>query len=108
MEESLPPPETRCGRLKKFLIGVHFKLYCSYFLSSWVSAMLCLKNAKNTNMMSSQGDRMWAFALSIAMGVISGDLQYTAASALVNSATVLLFASIVGKWIDRTPRLKGN
>lgn len=51
---------------------------------------------------------MRSFAFSIALGVIGGDMQFTAASGLVNSIMILLFASVVGGWVDKTSRLKGE
>lgn len=65
-----------------------FKLYLSYTLSRW-------------------GDRMWLFALSIVLGSIGNhNLQLTAICGFLNSVAVLAFAAHVGRWIDRTPRLK--
>lgn len=52
---------------------------------------------------------MWQFALSIALGSIGNqNMQLTAISGLVNSIVVLFFGATVGRWIDRTGRLKGK
>uniref|UniRef100_H2Z6Q3 Solute carrier family 40 member n=1 Tax=Ciona savignyi TaxID=51511 RepID=H2Z6Q3_CIOSA len=57
--------------------------------------------------MSSWGDRMWYFAIPLfLMDLDPNSLFLTAAYGLTLSASVLLFAPLVGDWIDRTERLR--
>ncbi|XP_026691699.2 ferroportin-like [Ciona intestinalis] len=56
--------------------------------------------------MSSWGDRMWYFAIPLFLTDLDPtSLFLTAAYGLTLSASVLLFAPLVGDWIDRTGRL---
>lgn len=55
-----------------------------------------------------QAERLWQFALSLALFKISGDLRLIAINGLVNGFAVLFFASSVGRWIDETKRISGN
>uniref|UniRef100_A0A914VPH1 Solute carrier family 40 member n=1 Tax=Plectus sambesii TaxID=2011161 RepID=A0A914VPH1_9BILA len=62
------------------------KLYCSYAFSSW-------------------GDRLWQFALSLILVQIGEDLRLVAINGFVTCLFVLIFASSIGVWIDKTARL---
>uniref|UniRef100_A0A914WA28 Solute carrier family 40 member n=1 Tax=Plectus sambesii TaxID=2011161 RepID=A0A914WA28_9BILA len=67
-------------------MGPQLKLYCSYAFSSW-------------------GDRLWQFALSLVLVQIGGDLRLVAINGFVTCLFVLIFASSIGVWIDKTARL---
>ena len=63
-------------------------LYIGHFLSSW-------------------GDRVWAFAIPLFLQHLdAATLTLPAVYGLVVSATSLVFAPLVGKWIDQSPRLR--
>ena len=56
-----------------------------------------------------QGDRMWAFALSIFLiGLTPVSFRLVAILGMAVSLSVVAFGPLVGDWIDATPRLKGN
>jgi len=56
-----------------------------------------------------QGDRMWGFGVGLFLVIISPqDLRVTAIYGLSMGVSVLLFGALVGDWVDKTPRLKGN
>jgi len=51
---------------------------------------------------------MWLFALSIVLGSVGNqNMQLTAVCGFLNAIAVLAMAVSVGRWIDKTPRLKG-
>ncbi|XP_063964542.1 solute carrier family 40 protein member 1-like [Lytechinus pictus] len=63
-------------------------LYISQFLSAW-------------------GDRMWSFTVALYLVEIQEQsLRLTAIYGLCISASSLIFGAAVGKWVDRTPRLR--
>lgn len=56
---------------------------------------------------SAWGDRMWSFAVGLYMIKLTpGSLQLAAIYGLVLTGSGVLFAPVVGDWIDRTKRLK--
>nr|CAD7397745.1 unnamed protein product [Timema poppensis] len=71
--------------------GFTFKIYCCSIFSSW-------------------GDRMWWFAGGIFMKDLSGmshnNLLLTGGFTLALSGFVVVFGSHVGRWVDKSPRLK--
>lgn len=85
--EISPESKNCCWRCGNYLRSPKFRLYASYAFSTW-------------------GDRMWTFALSIALYSIGGNLRLPAVTGFANGAAVLIFAPYVGKWIDNTARLK--
>ncbi len=55
-----------------------------------------------------QGDRMWMYAISIFLIALTpGSFLFTAIYGLAVSLSVVAFGTLVGDWIDITPRLKG-
>ncbi|XP_060683345.1 solute carrier family 40 member 1 [Hemiscyllium ocellatum] len=57
--------------------------------------------------LSTWGDRMWHFAVSLFLVELYGNnLLLTAVYGLVVAGSVLLLGAIIGDWVDRTPRLK--
>ncbi|XP_041057052.1 solute carrier family 40 member 1 isoform X1 [Carcharodon carcharias] len=57
--------------------------------------------------LSTWGDRMWHFAVSVFLVELYGNsLLLTAVYGLVVAGSVLLLGAIIGDWVDRTPRLK--
>ncbi|VDI15685.1 solute carrier family 40 (iron-regulated transporter), member 1, partial [Mytilus galloprovincialis] len=63
-------------------------VYVSHFLSAW-------------------GDRMWSFGVGLFLIRLSpGSLRLVAIYGFSKGASVLLFAAIIGDWIDNTPRLR--
>ncbi|XP_052058185.1 solute carrier family 40 member 1-like [Mytilus californianus] len=63
-------------------------VYVSHFLSAW-------------------GDRMWSFGVGLFLIRLNpGSLRLVAIYGFSKGASVLLFAAIIGDWIDNTPRLR--
>lgn len=59
--------------------------------------------------LNSQGDRMWNFAVAVFLVELYGNsLLLTAVYGLVVAGSVLLLGAIIGDWVDRNPRLKGE
>ncbi|XP_078260222.1 solute carrier family 40 member 1 [Rhinoraja longicauda] len=57
--------------------------------------------------LSSWGDRMWHFAVSVFLvDLYSNNLLLTAVYGLVVAGSVLLLGAIIGDWVDKTSRLK--
>ncbi|CAG0913975.1 unnamed protein product [Notodromas monacha] len=74
--------------LSIFLRGSPFKLYVCHLLSSW-------------------GDRMWTFAVGLYMMKLYPDsLKLTAIYGITVSASIIIFGSFIGAWIDRTFRIR--
>ncbi|XP_075464527.1 ferroportin-like isoform X2 [Ascaphus truei] len=77
------------GSIINYLTSAKFLLYLTHVLSTW-------------------GDHMWNFAVSIFLVELYGySLLLTAVYGLVLSGSVLLLGAIIGDWVDRNPRLKG-
>lgn len=56
-----------------------------------------------------QGDRMWNFAVAVFLVELYGNsLLLSAVYGLVVAGSVLLLGAIIGDWVDRNPRLKGE
>lgn len=52
---------------------------------------------------------MWNFAVAVFLVELYGNsLLLTAVYGLVVAGSVLLLGAIIGDWVDRNPRLKGN
>ncbi|XP_035827010.1 solute carrier family 40 member 1 [Aplysia californica] len=76
------------AKVKEWLTGPSCSIYSCHFLASW-------------------SGRMFAFSLGLFLIDVSPDsLQLTATHGLCIGAAVLLLASLLGDWVDRTPRLK--
>ena len=59
--------------------------------------------------LSPQGDRMWHFAISVFLIELYGrNLLLTAVFGLVVAGSVLLVGALIGDWVDRNPRNKGE
>ncbi|XP_007888189.1 solute carrier family 40 member 1-like [Callorhinchus milii] len=72
----------------KFLHSAQFFLYLAHSLSTW-------------------GDRMWHFAVSLFLVELYGNnLLLTAVFGLAISSTLILFGALVGNWVDKNPRMK--
>ncbi|XP_067843811.1 solute carrier family 40 member 1 [Heptranchias perlo] len=57
--------------------------------------------------LSTWGDRMWHFAVSVFLVELYGNsLLLTAVYGLVVAGSVLLLGAIIGDWVDKNPRLK--
>ena len=68
----------------------------------WAGYWLC-----SSFFFSSWGDRMWNFAVGLYLVKLTpGSLQLTAIYGAVVTSAVILFAPIMGNWIDRNNRLK--
>ncbi|XP_060113036.1 solute carrier family 40 member 1 [Heteronotia binoei] len=83
-------PDSRgcCGSCGSYLRSAKFLLYVGHALSTW-------------------GDRMWHFAVSVFLVELYGNsLLLTAVYGLVVAGSVLLLGAIIGDWVDKNPRLK--
>ena len=59
--------------------------------------------------LSTWGDNMWWFAGGCYMMELhKNSLRLTATYGLVIAASVIIFGSVIGRWIDRTRRLTGK
>ncbi|XP_006878825.1 PREDICTED: solute carrier family 40 member 1 [Elephantulus edwardii] len=77
-----------CGSFAKFLTSAKFLLYLGHSLSTW-------------------GDRMWHFAVSVFLVELYGNsLLLTAVYGLVVAGSVLVLGAIIGDWVDKNARLK--
>ncbi|CAB4019122.1 solute carrier family 40 member 1, partial [Paramuricea clavata] len=66
------------------------------------TVMICISHA-----LSAWGDRMWMYAISIFLiSLTPGSFLFTAIYGLAVSLSVVAFGTLVGDWIDVTPRLK--
>jgi hypothetical protein len=56
-----------------------------------------------------KGDRMWHFAVSVFLVELYGNsLLLTAVYGLVVAGSVLVLGAIIGDWVDKNARLKGE
>ncbi|OCT61384.1 solute carrier family 40 member 1 [Xenopus laevis] len=86
--EGETPSEGCIGSIMKHLTSTTFFLYLSHALSTW-------------------GDRMWHFAVSVFLIELYGhSLLLTAVYGLVVSGSVLLLGAVIGDWVDNNKRLK--
>ncbi|XP_004426782.1 PREDICTED: solute carrier family 40 member 1 [Ceratotherium simum simum] len=77
-----------CGSVANFLTSAKFLLYLCHSLSTW-------------------GDRMWHFAVSVFLVELYGNsLLLTAVYGLVVAGSVLVLGAIIGDWVDKNARLK--
>ncbi|CAM4617232.1 unnamed protein product [Lepidochelys olivacea] len=77
-----------CGSCVSYFTSAKFLLYLGHSLSTW-------------------GDRMWHFAVSVFLVELYGNsLLLTAVYGLVVAGSVLLLGAIIGDWVDKNPRLK--
>ncbi|XP_023363395.1 solute carrier family 40 member 1 [Otolemur garnettii] len=77
-----------CGSLANYMTSAKFLLYLGHSLSTW-------------------GDRMWHFAVSVFLVELYGNsLLLTAVYGLVVAGSVLLLGAIIGDWVDKNARLK--
>ncbi|XP_025048896.1 solute carrier family 40 member 1 isoform X2 [Alligator sinensis] len=77
-----------CGSLITYFTSAKFLLYLGHALSTW-------------------GDRMWHFAVSVFLVELYGNsLLLTAVYGLVVAGSVLLLGAIIGDWVDKNSRLK--
>ncbi|KAI4544012.1 hypothetical protein MG293_004278 [Ovis ammon polii] len=76
------------GSLASYLTSAKFLLYLGHSLSTW-------------------GDRMWHFAVSVFLVELYGNsLLLTAVYGLVVAGSVLVLGAIIGDWVDKNARLK--
>ncbi|XP_007529060.1 solute carrier family 40 member 1 [Erinaceus europaeus] len=89
-------PETReqnrqggcCESFTNYLTSAKFLLYLGHSLSTW-------------------GDRMWHFAVSVFLVELYGNsLLLTAVYGLIVAGSVLFLGAIIGDWVDKNSRLK--
>nr|XP_009664576.1 PREDICTED: solute carrier family 40 member 1 [Struthio camelus australis] len=79
---------SRSGSLVGYFTSAKFLLYLGHALSTW-------------------GDRMWHFAVSVFLVELYGNsLLLTAVYGLVVAGSVLLLGAIIGDWVDKNSRLK--
>ncbi|XP_069839642.1 ferroportin [Dendropsophus ebraccatus] len=77
-----------CGSCVSYFTSAKFLMYLGHSLSTW-------------------GDRMWHFAVSLFLVELYGNsLLLTAVYGLVVAGSVLLLGAIIGDWVDKNPRLK--
>ncbi|XP_073503939.1 ferroportin [Phyllobates terribilis] len=77
-----------CGSCGSYFTSARFLLYLGHSLSTW-------------------GDRMWHFAVSLFLVELYGNsLLLTAVYGLVVAGSVLFLGAIIGDWVDKNPRLK--
>ncbi|ELW66604.1 solute carrier family 40 member 1 isoform X1 [Tupaia chinensis] len=77
-----------CGSIANYLTSAKFLLYLGHSLSTW-------------------GDRMWHFAVSVFLVELYGNsLLLTAVYGLVVAGSVLFLGAIIGDWVDKNARLK--
>ncbi|XP_004674504.1 PREDICTED: solute carrier family 40 member 1 isoform X2 [Condylura cristata] len=77
-----------CGSFTNYLTSAKFLLYLGHSLSTW-------------------GDRMWHFAVSVFLVELYGNsLLLTAVYGLVVAGSVLVLGAIIGDWVDKNARLK--
>ncbi|XP_039613843.1 solute carrier family 40 member 1 [Polypterus senegalus] len=80
--------QRRSETLADFFTSARFLIYVGHALSTW-------------------GDRMWHFAVSVFLVELYGNsLLLTALYGLVVSASVLLLGAVIGDWVDKNPRIK--
>ncbi|XP_067843645.1 ferroportin-like isoform X4 [Heptranchias perlo] len=73
----------------RFLQSAHFFIYLTHLLSTW-------------------GDRMWHFAVSLFLVELYGNsLLLPAVFGLAVSSSLILFGALVGNWVDSNTRMKG-
>ncbi|NXK74091.1 S40A1 protein, partial [Amazona guildingii] len=78
----------RLGSVVAYFTSAKFLLYLGHALSTW-------------------GDRMWHFAVSVFLVELYGNsLLLTAVYGLVVAGSVLLLGAIIGDWVDKNSRLK--
>ncbi|XP_078408221.1 ferroportin-like [Cetorhinus maximus] len=72
----------------KFLQSAHFFIYLTHLLSTW-------------------GDRMWHFAVSLFLvELYENSLLLPAVFGLAVSSSLILFGALVGNWVDSNTRMK--
>ncbi|NXG21898.1 S40A1 protein, partial [Grallaria varia] len=78
----------RLGSVVAYFTSAKFLLYLGHALSTW-------------------GDRMWHFAVSVFLVELYGNsLLLTAVYGLVVAGSVLLLGALIGDWVDKNSRLK--
>ncbi|XP_043549569.1 solute carrier family 40 member 1-like isoform X3 [Chiloscyllium plagiosum] len=99
-EEPSVSTNTHCTRNKKggclkrldstwrFFHSAHFFVYLTHLISTW-------------------GDRMWHFAVSLFLVELNNNsLLLPAVFGLAVSSSLILFGALVGNWVDRNTRMK--
>ncbi|XP_006636733.1 solute carrier family 40 member 1 [Lepisosteus oculatus] len=77
-----------CESVSDYFTSAKFLIYLGHALSTW-------------------GDRMWNFAVSVFLVELYGNsLLLTAVYGLVVAGSVLLLGAIIGDWVDKNSRLK--
>ncbi|MEE6490349.1 hypothetical protein FKM82_015853 [Ascaphus truei] len=77
-----------CGSIVNYFTSAKFLMYLGHSLSTW-------------------GDRMWHFAVSLFLVELYGNsLLLTAVYGLVVAGSVLLLGAIIGDWVDKNSRLR--
>ncbi|XP_073414224.1 ferroportin isoform X2 [Dendrobates tinctorius] len=88
MADSRDTKRAGCGSCGSYFTSARFLLYLGHSLSTW-------------------GDRMWHFAVSLFLVELYGNsLLLTAVYGLVVAGSVLFLGAIIGDWVDKNPRLK--
>ncbi|XP_059709438.1 solute carrier family 40 member 1 isoform X2 [Haemorhous mexicanus] len=83
-----PQGRRRGGSVIAYFTSAKFLLYLGHALSTW-------------------GDRMWHFAVSVFLVELYGNsLLLTAVYGLVVAGSVLLLGALIGDWVDKNSRLK--
>uniref|UniRef100_A0A8C3QY55 Solute carrier family 40 member n=1 Tax=Cyanoderma ruficeps TaxID=181631 RepID=A0A8C3QY55_9PASS len=83
-----PEGRRRGGSVVAYFTSAKFLLYLGHALSTW-------------------GDRMWHFAVSVFLVELYGNsLLLTAVYGLVVAGSVLLLGALIGDWVDKNSRLK--
>lgn len=83
-----PEGRRRGGSVIAYFTSAKFLLYLGHALSTW-------------------GDRMWHFAVSVFLVELYGNsLLLTAVYGLVVAGSVLLLGALIGDWVDKNSRLK--
>ncbi|XP_069077662.1 ferroportin-like [Pleurodeles waltl] len=87
-EASVKTSKACCVHLANPFRSATFLLYLGHALSTW-------------------GDRMWHFAVSVFLVELYGNsLLLTAVYGLVVAGSVLVFGALIGDWVDKNARLK--
>ncbi|XP_072332129.1 ferroportin-like isoform X1 [Scyliorhinus torazame] len=78
----------RLGSTWRFLQSAHFFIYLTHLLSTW-------------------GDRMWHFAVSLFLvELYENSLLLPGVFGLAVSSSLILFGALVGNWVDNNARMK--
>ncbi|CAM9603614.1 unnamed protein product [Lampetra fluviatilis] len=86
--EASPPKKNRCASFRKFVKSPRFYIFLSHSMSTW-------------------GDRMWHFAMSLFLvELYDKSLFLAAVYGLTASGSHILLGALVGDWVDKNPRMR--